>query len=78
MTSCSESEELKFNIEKPGVYFYKLAGQESIDSLSTDVNIRITELENTIEDKMEKLDDQKMDRKMLGDLLMKLGEKISQ
>lgn len=33
LTSCSESEELMFNIEKPGVYFYKLNGQEGIDSL---------------------------------------------
>ncbi|MDD7888020.1 DUF4843 domain-containing protein [Flavivirga sp. 57AJ16] len=34
LTSCSDSEELMFNLEKPGVYFHKLAGQENIDSLA--------------------------------------------
>ncbi|MAW95390.1 MAG: hypothetical protein CMF33_09205 [Leeuwenhoekiella sp.] len=32
--SCSESEELMFDLEKPGVYFYKLAGNEYLDSLN--------------------------------------------
>jgi gas vesicle protein len=50
---------------------------QNIDNLSTDINIRITELENTIEDKAEALDDKKLDRKLFGDLLIKLGEKIS-
>jgi len=49
----------------------------SIDNLSTDVNIRITDLENAIEDKADKLDEQKVDRKLLGDLLVSLGEKIA-
>ncbi|RAJ14987.1 fructose 1,6-bisphosphatase [Olleya aquimaris] len=51
---------------------------QNIDNLSTDINIRITELENTFEDKAEALDNKKVDRKLLGDLLTKLGEKISQ
>jgi hypothetical protein len=50
---------------------------QNIDNLSTDINIRITELENTLEDKAEALDDKKLDRKLFGDLLIKLGEKIS-
>jgi len=49
----------------------------SIDNLSTDVNIRITDLENNLEDKADKLDEQKVDRKLLGDLLISLGEKIA-
>ncbi|AXO81037.1 fructose 1,6-bisphosphatase [Olleya aquimaris] len=51
---------------------------QNIDNLSTDINIRITELENSFEDKAETLEDKKMDRKLLGELFTKLGEKISQ
>jgi hypothetical protein len=50
---------------------------QSIDNLSTDVNIRITELEDSINNKLEVMDDKKLDRKLLGDLLVNLGEKIS-
>lgn len=50
---------------------------QNIDNLSTDINIRITELENTLEDKTDALEDKKLDRKLFGDLLIKLGEKIS-
>lgn len=50
---------------------------QNIDNLSTDINIRITELENTLNDKAEALDEKKLDRKLLGDLLVNLGEKIS-
>ncbi|WP_452224060.1 fructose 1,6-bisphosphatase [Lacinutrix chionoecetis] len=50
---------------------------QNIDNLSTDINIRITELENTLEDKADALDEKKLDRKLFGDLLIKLGEKIS-
>lgn len=49
---------------------------QSIDSLSTDVNIRITDLEDALNAKTESLTDQKMDRRELGQLLIKLGEKI--
>ena len=48
----------------------------TIDSLSTDVNIRITELEDSINEKIETLDGKKADRKLLSDLFIKLGEKI--
>jgi len=50
---------------------------QNIDNLSTDINIRITDLENSFNDKADTLDDKKLDRKLLGDLLMNLGEKIS-
>jgi gas vesicle protein len=49
---------------------------QSIDSLSTDVNIRITDLEDALNDKAETLNEQKVDRRELGKLLISLGEKI--
>lgn len=49
----------------------------NIDNLSTDINIRITDLENSLEDKADKLTEQKVDKKLLGDLLITLGEKIA-
>jgi len=51
---------------------------KTIDSTATDINIRITELEDKMEDRLEDLDDKKLNRRDLGDLLVKLGEKISQ
>jgi len=50
---------------------------QNMDNLSTDINIRITDLENSINEKDVSLDEKKLDRKMLGKLLMNLGEKIS-
>lgn len=50
---------------------------QSIDSLSTDVNIRITDLEDAINAKTDELSEKKVDRKELGKLLISLGEKIS-
>lgn len=50
----------------------------AIDNLSTDINIRITELEDKLDTKTEELNEQKVDRKLLGDLLIKLGTKISE
>ncbi len=50
----------------------------SVDSLSTDINIRITDLENSIEEKLEALDDKKANRKLLSELFIKLGEKIGE
>ncbi len=50
---------------------------QSLDNLSTDVNIRITELEDTINANLEAKDAKKVDRKLLGDLLVNLGEKLS-
>ncbi|WP_103865346.1 fructose 1,6-bisphosphatase [Aquimarina sp. I32.4] len=51
---------------------------QAIDNLSTDLNIRITELEDNLEDKTDMLDNKKVDKKILGDLLINLGEKINQ
>jgi len=51
---------------------------QAIDNLSTDINIRITELEDTLAEKAEALDSKKVDKETLGDLLITLGEKISQ
>ncbi|MBL4664004.1 MAG: fructose 1,6-bisphosphatase [Flavobacteriaceae bacterium] len=50
---------------------------QSIDSLGTDVNIRITDLEDSLQAKTEALDEEKVSRKELGKLLKNLGEKIS-
>jgi len=50
---------------------------QNVDNLGTDINIRITELENKIENKVDSFDDKLLDRKLFGDLLIKLGEKIS-
>ena len=49
---------------------------QSIDSLSTDVNIRITDLEDSLNAKTEALTEAKVDRNQLGKLLINLGEKI--
>ena len=51
---------------------------KSLDNTATDINIRITELEDTVQDKLDTIDEKKVNRKDLGDLLVKLGEKISQ
>ena len=50
---------------------------QSIDSLSTDVNIRITDLEDSLNAKAEQIAEDKMDRRELGKILISLGEKIS-
>lgn len=50
---------------------------QSIDALSTDVNIRITDLEDAVQAKTDALAEDKVDRKQLGKLLINLGEKIS-
>ncbi len=49
---------------------------QNIDNLSTDLNIRITELESNIENKLDDMDEKKVDRRQLGQLLVNLGEKI--
>jgi len=49
---------------------------QNIDNLSTDLNIRITELESNINDKLDDMDEKKVDRRQLGQLLVSLGEKI--
>jgi len=50
---------------------------QSMDSLTTDVNIRITDLEGTLEAKTNEYAEKKVDRIELGKLLISLGEKIS-
>ncbi|MCR1025718.1 fructose 1,6-bisphosphatase [Cellulophaga baltica] len=49
----------------------------ALDSVATDVNIRVTELEEKLEDKIETLDAEKLDKKALGNILIELGEKVS-
>jgi len=51
---------------------------QSIDNLSTDLNIRMTELEDKYVNKIEHLEHEKVDRKLLGELFSKLAEKINQ
>lgn len=48
----------------------------TIDNLSTDLNIRISDLENNLTDKTDKLNQQKVDKNLLGTLLVTLGEKV--
>ncbi len=48
----------------------------TIDNLSTDVNIRITDLEASLNEKADDLNHKKVDRNLLGKMLVQLGEKI--
>ncbi|WP_296323151.1 fructose 1,6-bisphosphatase [Winogradskyella sp.] len=49
----------------------------AIDNLSTDLNIRITELDDKLQNSMELLEDNKVSKKVLGDLFIKLGNKLN-
>jgi|GEM_PF-382996 len=49
---------------------------ETIDNLDTDLNIRITELETKMNENIDNLNHVKVDRKVLGNLLVGMGEKI--
>lgn len=49
----------------------------AIDNVSTDVNIRITELEDNLESKIEDISADSVNKKILGKLLIELGEKVS-
>ncbi len=49
----------------------------SIDNIATDVNIRITEVEKNLESRIDNLEDDAVNKKMLGKLLIELGEKVS-
>ena len=51
---------------------------QNIDTLSTDINIRITDFENSINDKLDNIDNKKVNRKLLSDLFIQLGEKIGE
>ena len=79
----SEFETLKKEIDQQKEtlenYIDEVRGElmQSIDSLSTDVNIRLTDLEDSLNEKTETLTENKVDRKELGKLLINLGEKIS-
>ncbi len=48
----------------------------SIDSISSDVDIRITELEKNLENKIEDIGEATVNKKILGNLLIELGRKI--
>lgn len=48
----------------------------AIDNLSTDVNIRISDLEQALSEKAEALDHKKVNREDLGDMLIRMGENI--
>lgn len=48
----------------------------AIDNLGTDLNIRISDLEESINQRTEDLDKTKIDKNVLGDLLIKMGEKL--
>lgn len=79
----SEFETLKKDIDSKKEalekYIEEVRGElmNSIDSLSTDVNIRITDLEQKVESITDDLAEKKVDRRELGKLLVNLGEKIS-
>jgi archaellum component FlaC len=49
---------------------------KTVDNLATDLNIRISDLENNLTDKTDELTQQKVDKKLLGSLLVSLGEKV--
>lgn len=51
--------------------------KQTLDNLSTDIHIRISDLEKGMENKMEDLEAGAVNKKVLGKLLMDLGEKIS-
>ncbi len=78
----SEFEELKKDILQKKKILEDLVEEiradlnTTIDSVSTDVNIRITELEKNLESKMEDLGEDTVTKKTLGKLLVELGEKI--
>lgn len=69
----AKKEELKLLLEETTQEINTL-----VDNLSTDLNIRITELENEFSDKVEGLESKKVDKKILGDLLVKIGNQISE
>jgi hypothetical protein len=48
----------------------------SLDDVATDINIRITQLEDRLETRFEDLETMQLDKQDLGDLLIELGEKI--
>ncbi len=67
----SKREELKNYIEDVHQELNTL-----VDNLSTDLNIRLTGLEDKFNERADQLDDAKVDRDVLGSLLVKMGENI--
>ncbi|MEZ2413315.1 fructose 1,6-bisphosphatase [Muriicola sp. E247] len=48
----------------------------AVNDVSTDINIRITELEDKLEDRFENIEKQQLDASQLGDLLIEMGNKV--
>lgn len=48
----------------------------AVDNFSTDVNIRISDLEQAMNDKVQELDDKKLDNNTIGDIFIKLGQNL--
>ena len=48
----------------------------AVDNISTDVNIRISDLEQGLDEKVENLDNSSMSREDLGEALIALGKNI--
>ncbi|WGK66030.1 fructose 1,6-bisphosphatase [Croceiramulus getboli] len=48
----------------------------AIDNLSTDINIRVSDLESATQERADALEEHKVDKATLGNLLVNLGEKI--
>lgn len=69
----AKREEIKSLVEETSLELNTL-----IDNLSTDLNIRITELENNFTDSIDGLKEQTVNKKLLGNLLIKLGNQISE
>ncbi|MFS4492665.1 fructose 1,6-bisphosphatase [Maribacter sp. 2308TA10-17] len=78
----SEFEELKKDILKKKKVLEDLIEEiraelsTTMDNVSTDLNIRITELEKNLENKIEDIGEDTVNKKMLGKLLVELGQKI--
>ncbi len=79
----SEFKTLKTEIEKQKKELEELLYQvrkellQNMDNLNTDLNIRITYFEDTLKNFTPEQDHTKMDKKTLGEMLIKLGERIS-
>lgn len=50
----------------------------AIDNLGTDMSLRLSDLEQSLNDKSEELINQKISKNTLGNLLVELGEKIKE
>jgi len=78
----SEFESLKSDIQKKKRILEEMVDevreglQKSIDDVAIDTNIRITELEQNLGDKIDALEDDIVTRKVLSKLLIDLGKKV--